>query len=145
MDKKNRKDHIWNIIERCNHANKKGFLIEALTLEIFLIRSMLTSCIKNKLTDKSKFKERWNKQDLGPLAETAFQVKAISTPLRNSLKKFYDKRNTIIHGYINQEIEYEEIKEIISEGFTLISEVQSEFLTWQVGEVESYSDFIKKK
>lgn len=146
MDKKiDRKEHIWNIVGRCHHADKYGFFVEALVLQIFLIRSMLISCIKNKLNDESKFKEKWNRQDLGPLTETAFQIKAIQISLRNSLKKFYNERGAVIHGYINQEIEYREIKKLISKGFLLINKVQAEFVTFEIGEIESYSDFIEKK
>lgn len=137
-----------DLMGRCGTARSEGFSIEAMVLLNYSLRCYLFLVIDKKLRkDKKEFKDKYYKQETNELASTAKILGAIPEELRQKVDIYYSKaRSAVIHGILDGEIEYKNIKEEIDESVNLlIGGLQEESIgKFIVGEEESKVDYIKK-
>lgn len=120
----------WELIKKYIEAKRRGFYIEALVLFNYMLRHNLLIIINNNLTSNKKiFKESYLKQETNVLAEIAKNLGAIEEELKKDIKVYFeDIRSSVIHGMLNGEINYDDIKTKSDDSLNLLMRTQEKIL-----------------
>jgi hypothetical protein len=139
-------DRIWDIIKRYSQARKSGYYLEAVCLMYSItewqLRFLMTHTKAGKDGIPLEFEEVAKQGNLSRLIKYASTHKFIDDDLKETLNDFNKTRVDAIHYLSLGSIEYDDLKSVVETyGKKIVGPIQSNYLKFEVGEVQMNSKF----
>jgi len=140
----------WETVEKFNKARKNGYCIEALSLSINILKYYLSITIEMYLeqqkTKKNKIRKILKKEkDVKELANYTRQVEIFTTSESRKIKNYWNKRNEVLHNFINGVIEYENVCSELRDHFEICNLVFKKSFDIKICPKETHEGQIRQK